>query len=99
MAVMETVVDGPVVVRERLEGFALGVLGEAVNRQVQLVNGERYLRGLIEGGPRKSLEPMVARLGGEADYESLQQFLAVSPDRTQGVTPSWPDPVGSVRCV
>ncbi len=37
-----------------------------------------YLRGLIEEGPRKSLEPMVARLGDEADYESLQQFLAVS---------------------
>jgi SRSO17 transposase len=34
---------------------------------------------MIEGGARKSLEPMVARLGGEADYESLQQFLAVSP--------------------
>jgi SRSO17 transposase len=80
MAVMEwPVVDGPVVVRERLGAFAAGVLGEAVNRQVQLVNGELYLRGLIEGGARKSLEPMVARLGGEADYESLQQFLAVSP--------------------
>ncbi len=51
---------------------------EAVNRPVQLVNGGVYLRGLIEQGPRKSLEPMVARLGGEADYESLQNFLAVS---------------------
>ncbi len=80
MAVVETlVVDGPVVVRERLEAFAREVLGEAVNRQVQLVNGELYVRGLIEGGARKSLEPIVARLGGEADYESLQQFLAVSP--------------------
>ena len=80
MAVMErSVVDGPVVVRERLEAFAAEVLGEAANRQVQLVNGELYLRGLIEGGSRKSLEPMVARLGIEADYESLQQFLAVSP--------------------
>ena len=79
MAVMETVVDGPVVVGERLEAFAREVLGEAVNRQVQLVNGGLYLRGLLEEGPRKSLEPMVARLGGGADYESLQQFLAVSP--------------------
>jgi len=33
---------------------------------------------LIEDGARKSLEPMVARMGGEADYESLQNFLAVS---------------------
>jgi SRSO17 transposase len=80
MAVVEaSVVDGPVVVRERLEAFAREVLAGAVNRQVQLVNGELYVRGLIEGGARKSLEPMVARLGGEADYESLQQFLAVSP--------------------
>jgi SRSO17 transposase len=78
MAMMEMVVDGPVVVRERLEAFAEGVLSEAVNRPVQLVNGRSYLRGLIEEGTRKSLEPMVARLGGEADYESLQQFMAVS---------------------
>jgi SRSO17 transposase len=61
-----------------LEAFADGVLSGAVNRPVQLVNGRSYLRGLIEEGPRKSLEPMVAWLGGEADYESLQQFLAVS---------------------
>jgi SRSO17 transposase len=79
VAMTEMVVDGPVVVRERLEAFAGEVLGEAVNRPVQLVNGQLYLRGLIEDGARKSLEPMVARLGGEADYESLQQFLAVSP--------------------
>jgi len=71
-------VDGPLAVRERLEAFADEVLGEAVNRPVQLVNGGVYLRGLIEQGPRKSLEPMVARLGDEADYESLQNFLAVS---------------------
>ena len=78
MTTMEMVVDGPVVVRERLEAFAEEVFEEAVNRPVHLVNGRLYLRGLVEEGPRKSLEPMVARLGGEADYESLQQFLAVS---------------------
>ena len=77
-AMMEMAVDGPVVVRERLELFADEVLTEAVNRPVQLDNGRVYLRGLIEDGSRKSLEPMVARLGDEADYESLQQFLAVS---------------------
>ena len=79
MAVMAVDVDGPVAVRERLEAFASEVLCEAVNRPVQLVNGGLYMRGLIEQGLRKSLEPMVARLGGEADYESLQNFLAVSP--------------------
>ena len=79
MAVMAVEVDGPAAVRERLEAFGAEVLAEAVNRPVQLVNGGLYMRGLIEQGPRKSLEPMVARRGGEADYESLQNFLAVSP--------------------
>jgi SRSO17 transposase len=72
-------VDSPSVVRERLEAFAEEVLAGAVNRPVQLVNGGVYLRGLIEQGPRKSLEPIVARLGEEADYHSMQQFLADSP--------------------
>ena len=49
-----------------------------MNRPVQMVNGATYLRGLIEHGTRKSLEPMVERLGGDADYQSLQQ-LADSP--------------------
>lgn len=71
-------VDDPSAVAERLEAFGIEVLAEAVNRPVQLVNGGVYLRGLIEDGARKSLEPMVARLGGEADYESLQNFLAQS---------------------
>jgi hypothetical protein len=39
-----------------------------------------YARGLIEQGTRKSLEPVVARLGGgSAEYEALQHFLADSP--------------------
>ena len=37
-------------------------------------------RGLVEAGARKSLEPMVARLGGgKVEYEGLQHFLADSP--------------------
>jgi SRSO17 transposase len=80
MAVMAEVgVDGPVAVAERLEAFGLEVLAEAMNRPVQVFNGGVYLRGLLEQGPRKSLEPMVARLGAGADYQSLQQFLADSP--------------------
>jgi SRSO17 transposase len=66
-------------VRTRLEEFAVKVLAEAMNRPVQVVNGGLYLRGLVEQGPRKSLEPLVARMGGEADYQSLQQFVADSP--------------------
>ncbi len=72
-------VDLPSVVRERLEAFAGEVLAEAMNRPVQMVNGALYLRGLIEQGERKSLEPIVARLGDDADYHSMQQFLADSP--------------------
>lgn len=80
MAVMAVAdAEGLVGVRERLAAFAGEVLGEAMHRPVQLVNGGLYLRGLIEQGPRKSLEPLVARLGEEADYQSLQQFLADSP--------------------
>jgi SRSO17 transposase len=82
-------VDAPAAVKERLEAFGAGVLAEAMNRPAQLVNGGLYLRGLLEDGARKSLEPMVARLGGVADYQSMQQFLADSP---------W-DPVAVVRAV
>ena len=72
-------VDLPSVVADRLEAFGEAVLAGAMNRPVQMVNGGAYLRGLIEQGARKSLEPMVERLGGDADYQSLQQFLADSP--------------------
>jgi SRSO17 transposase len=33
----------------------------------------------LEQGARKSLEPLVGRLGEEADYQSMQQFVADSP--------------------
>jgi SRSO17 transposase len=72
-------VDPPSAVRERAEAFVGEVLAEAMGHPVRVVNGGLYLRGLIEEGARKSLEPMVARLGGEADYQSMQQFLADSP--------------------
>jgi SRSO17 transposase len=79
----------PEEVKQRLEAFGAEVLAEATNRPVQRANGGLYLRGLLEEGGRKSLEPMTARLGEEADYESLQNFLAVSP---------W-DPAAVVRAV
>jgi SRSO17 transposase len=72
-------VDPPSVVRERLEAFGVEVLAAAMNRPVQVSNGGLYLRGLIEQGARKSLEPLVERLGEEGDYQSMQQFLADSP--------------------
>src|ERR1700689_57512 len=79
MAVMAVDADAPAVVKERLEAFAGEVLAEAMNRPVQRVNGGLYVRGLLEAGSRKSLEPIVGRLGGDADYQSMQQFVADSP--------------------
>ena len=82
-------VDRPSVVAERLEAFAGEVLAGAMNRPVQVRNGGLYVRGLIVDGARKSLEPLVLRLGADADYQSMQQFLADSP---------W-DPARVVRAV
>lgn len=80
MPVIEAVrADSAAAVRERLEGFGREVLADAMNRPAQMVNGGLYLRGLVEDGKRKSLEPIVERLGGEADYQSMQQFLTDSP--------------------
>jgi SRSO17 transposase len=86
--VMEQI-DPPSAVRERAEAFTAEVLAEAMGHPVQMANGGLYVRGLLEQAERKSLEPMVGRLGGEADYQSMQQFLADSP---------W-DPVLVVRAV
>jgi SRSO17 transposase len=80
MAVIEAAkADSAASVKERLEQFGREVLQEAMNRPVQMENGGLYLRGLIEQGRRKSLEPLVERLGEEADYQSMQQFLSDSP--------------------
>src|SRR5205814_76364 len=46
----------------------------------QRENALVYVRGLIEQGGRKSLQPTLFRLGeSPARYESVQQFLADSP--------------------
>jgi SRSO17 transposase len=79
MAVMAVDAGAPAAVKERLEAFAGEVLAAAMNRPAQRVNGALYLRGLLEHGARKSLEPIVERLGGDADYQSMQQFVADSP--------------------
>jgi len=71
--------DSVALVKERLQQFGREVLADAMNRPAQVENGGLYLRGLIEEGKRKSLEPMVERLGGAADYQSMQQFLTDSP--------------------
>lgn len=66
-------------VKLRMEAFVAEVAGAAMSHPVQRVNTELYVRGLLAAGARKSLEPLVERLDGAGDYQSLQQFLADSP--------------------
>jgi SRSO17 transposase len=65
-------------VKERLAVFIADV-ARGLGRSEQRCCAERYARGLLEAGQRKSLEPIVARLGEDGDYEALQHFLADSP--------------------
>lgn len=66
-------------VKDRLAAYFADVASGLV-RSEQRRNAELYARGLMEAGARKSLEPMVARLGGgSVEYEALQHFLADSP--------------------
>ena len=66
-------------VKARMEAFVAEAAGVAMSHPVQRANAEFYVRGLLAAGARKSLEPLVERLDGEGDYQSLQQFLADSP--------------------
>src|ERR1039457_1477560 len=72
------VVGGAPEVKERLKVFMADV-GAGLGRSEQRRCAELYARGLLEAGARKSLEPMVAWLGEDGDYEALQHFLADSP--------------------
>jgi SRSO17 transposase len=65
--------------RERLLAFVDEVVA-GLSHVRQRENALLYVRGLIEHGGRKSLQPTLFRLGEPASrYESLQQFLADSP--------------------
>jgi SRSO17 transposase len=66
-------------VQERLVVY-MDEIASGLGRVEQRRAAGLYARGLIEHGARKSLEPIVARLGGGgAEYEALQHFLADSP--------------------
>jgi SRSO17 transposase len=65
-------------VRERLVAF-MGDVARGLGRSEQRRCAGLYARGLLEVGQRKSLEPIVCRLGEDGDYEALQHFLADSP--------------------
>ena len=65
--------------RERLVGFVDGIVWGLPHVR-QRENAGLYVRGLIEQGGRKSLQPTLFRLEETpARYESVQQFLADSP--------------------
>jgi SRSO17 transposase len=66
-------------VQDRLAAYVADVASGLVRWEQRDYAGQ-YARGLIADGARKSLEPMVARLGGgKVQYEGLQNFLADSP--------------------
>jgi SRSO17 transposase len=65
--------------RERLMAF-MGEVVDGLSLARQRANALLYVRGLIEQGGRKSLQPTLFRLEETpARYESMQQFLADSP--------------------
>jgi SRSO17 transposase len=65
--------------RERLVAFVEEVVAPLQHVR-QRENARVYVRGLVEHGGRKSLQPTLVRLGEDAArYESVQQFLADSP--------------------
>src|SRR6266571_6804844 len=65
--------------RERLVAF-MDEIVSALPLPIQRANALLYVRGLIELGGRKSLQPTLFRLEEPpARYESMQQFLADSP--------------------
>jgi SRSO17 transposase len=65
--------------RERLIGFVDEIVSGLPHVR-QRENAGLYVRGLIEQGARKSLQPTLFRLEETpARYESVQQFLADSP--------------------
>src|SRR2546427_633131 len=69
--------------RERLLAFVDEVVRPLPHVR-QRENALLYVRGLIEHGGRKSLQPTLFRLDeAPARYESLQQFLADSPWRSE----------------
>ena len=71
----ETVGVAPAVV-ERLGAYMADVARGLVRSEQRWAAGV-YARGLLEAGARKSLEPMVARLGEDGDYEALQHFWRI----------------------
>jgi SRSO17 transposase len=79
MAAVLALESSAVGARERLVAF-VGEVVSGLPHVRQRENAQLYVRGLIEQGGRKSLQPTLFRLEeSSARYESVQQFLADSP--------------------
>ena len=61
---------------EKMAGF-VSALVEDIGRSERREAAANYVRGLLNEGQRKSIEPMAQRLG--VDKQKLQQFMADSP--------------------
>ena len=90
IAVPDVEVDPPAAVKARLEAFAAEVLSEATTRPSQIVHGGLYLRGLLEQGPRKSLEP--TRLRERAQHIGCGPACAERDKDAPSALASWPAP-------
>jgi SRSO17 transposase len=79
IGIKEEIVGVVPAVVDRLAGFFADVASGLV-RSEQRWAAEYYARALMMDGARKSLEPLVTRMGGTSvEYEALQHFLADSP--------------------
>jgi SRSO17 transposase len=79
IGIVEEMVGVAPAVVDRLAEFFADVASGLV-RSEQRWAAEYYARALMMEGARKSLEPMVARMGGTSvEYEALQHFLVDSP--------------------
>ena len=78
MLVRSGMTEGPIAKsRQRLERFLLDLL-EPIGRSERRHWGELYVRGLLQDGERKSIEPMAARLP-DGNVQAMQQFVGQSP--------------------
>jgi SRSO17 transposase len=72
--------------RSKLEAFLADVV-LCMGRKERRVHAERYIRGLLMDGERKSIEPMASRLP-DGNIQALQQFVNQSPWSSQEVRAS-----------
>jgi SRSO17 transposase len=63
---------------ERLGGFLDQFVG-CFGRRTQREGASRYVQGLLNDSPRKSIQALHGRLGDAGSYQGLQHFISHSP--------------------